>query len=421
MHRGRIGVAVTTLDSVKPGITRASTPVVGEMIGPYRILRQLGQGTTSRVFEVEHTRIGRRAAMKIVHRYGIVPGVIDRLFIEAKAVNLINHPHIVEISDILVPDADQLDHALVMELLDGRSLADVLETDGPLPPERYLPIMAQVCAGLAAVHRAGFVHRDLKPENVFLVERGANRDFVKLLDFGLVKALRPDVGAATATIEGTFMGSPAYASPEQCAGKPVDQRSDIYAVGIMLHELVTGRLPFLSEYVADLLIKQVSAPPPRLSDELLATDIGRAADAIIQSCLIKDPAERSLSAAELADMFRRLAAGDHTVAGRIRGKRLVQWKRSRRAVAVIAPALALAAVAVFGALRARGGAPPPAATVPVAPSAVVAATAAPVSVPPAPAAPVIDGQRDRGAAPVPRRAARTPPRLSKAMTLDPYR
>ena len=411
---------MTTLEGVKSGVARGSSPVVGEMVGPYRVLRQLRQGTTGRVFEVEHTRIGRRAAMKVVYRHGVVPGVVDRLFVEARAVNLINHPHIVEISDILVPDADQLDHALVMELLDGRSLADVLETDGPLPPERYLPIMAQVCAGLAAVHRAGFVHRDLKPENVFLVERGANRDFVKLLDFGLVKALRPDVGAATATIEGTFMGSPAYASPEQCAGKPVDQRSDIYAVGIMLHELVTGRLPFLSEYVADLLIKQVSAPPPRLSDELLATDIGRAADAIIQSCLIKDPAERSLSAAELADMFRRLAAGDHTVAGRIRGKRLVQWRRGRRAMAVIAPALALAAVAVFGALRARGGAPP-AATVPVAPSAVVAATAAPVSVPPASAAAVIDRQRDRGAAPVPRRAARTPPRLSKAMTLDPYR
>src|SRR6185503_15558115 len=188
--------------------------------------------------------------------------------------------------DILVPDAEQMDHALVMELLEGRSLADVLSTDGPLPPARYLPIMAQICAGLAAVHRAGFVHRDLKPENVFLVDRGGNRDFVKLLDFGLVKALRGDVAAATATIEGTFMGSPAYASPEQSAGKAVNQRSDIYAVGVMLYELVTGKLPFVCEHVADLLMKQINAVPPRLSDELLATDIGRAVDAIIQACLV---------------------------------------------------------------------------------------------------------------------------------------
>src|SRR5947207_7756641 len=282
VHGHPEGAAMTTLDSVNPSVTRGSAPVVGETIGPYRLIRQLGLGTTGRVFEVEHTRIGRRAAMKIVHRQGVISAVVDRLFIEAQAVNLINHPHVVEITDILVPDADQRDHALVMELLDGRSLADVLATDGPLPPARYLPIMAQICAGLEAVHRAGFVHRDLKPENVFLVERGGNPDFVKLLDFGLVKALRGDIAACTATVEGTFMGSPAYASPEQSAGKPVDQRSDIYAAGVMLHELCTGKLPFECDHIADLLMKQINAAPPRLSAEMLATDIGRAVDAIIQ-------------------------------------------------------------------------------------------------------------------------------------------
>ena len=292
---------MTTLDSVKPGITRASTPVVGEMIGPYRILRQLGQGTTSRVFEVEHTRIGRRAAMKIVHRYGIVPGVIDRLFAEAKAVNLINHPHIVEISDILVPDADQPDHALVMELLDGRSLADVLETDGPLPPERYLPIMAQVCAGLAAVHRAGFVHRDLKPENVFLVERGPNRDFVKLLDFGLVKALRPDIGAATATIEGTFMGSPAYASPEQCAGKPVDQRSDIYAVGIMMYEMLTGEQPFRGDQPMQVAYQHANDNVPTPSS--VNTRIPAELDELVLWATARDPEHRPRDARTMLDQL----------------------------------------------------------------------------------------------------------------------
>jgi serine/threonine-protein kinase len=415
---------MTTLDSVSSGNTRGSAPVVGEMVGPYRILRQLGQGTTSRVFEVEHTRIGRRAAMKIVHRYGIAPGIIDRLYVEAKAVNLINHPHVVEISDILVPDAEQPDHALVMELLDGRSLAEVLETEGPLPVERTLRIMKQICAGLAAVHRAGFVHRDLKPENVFLVERGGDRDFVKLLDFGLVKALRGDVGAGTATIEGTFMGSPAYASPEQCAGKAVDERSDIYAVGVMLHELTTGRLPFVSEHVADLLIKQINAEPPRLSDELLATDVGRATDAIIQACLVKDPADRALSAEQLADMFGRLAAGDHDVARHMR-RRALKWMPVRRRAFVIAPVVALAAVALFAAWRARGGAPvapvPPPAVAASAPNAVVAASG---STPPAPAAegpaPGIDRPVDRAPSSSPKRTARTP-RLDKATTLDPYR
>jgi serine/threonine-protein kinase len=414
---------MTNLDSVNPGITRGSAPVVGETIGPYRILRQLGQGTTSRVFEVEHTRIGRRAAMKVVHRHGVPPGVVARLLVEAQAVNLINHPHVVEISDILVPDAEQPDHALVMELLDGRSLADVLSTDGPLPPARYLPMMAQICAGLEAVHRAGFVHRDLKPENVFVVDRDGNRDFVKLLDFGLVKALGGDIGAGTATIEGTFMGSPAYASPEQSAGKVVDQRSDIYAVGVMLYELVTGKLPFECEHVTDLLMKQITAAPPRLSDELLATDIGGAMDAIIQACLVKDPAERALSAAQLADMFGRLAAGDHAIPDGLRRRRRLSWRpvRRRRAL-VIAPAVALAVLGWFAVFRTRAGAPPPARAVQLSSVAVARVPSDPVvRANEAPSPPAI-AERPVRMAPAHRtRAAHTPPRLSKATTLDPYR
>ena len=410
---------MTTMDNVNSNVTRGSAPVIGEIIGPYRLLRQLGQGTTSRVFEVEHTRIGRRAAMKVVHRYGVAPGVVDRLFVEAQAVNLINHPHVVEISDILVPTAEQPDHALVMELLEGRSLADVLASDGPLPPARYLPIMVHICAGLAAVHRAGFVHRDLKPENVFLVERGGNRDFVKLLDFGLVKALRGDIGASTATIEGTFMGSPAYASPEQSAGKAVDQRSDIYAVGVMLHELVTGQLPFVCEHVADLLMKQINAAPPRLSDELLATDLGRAMDAIIQACLVKDPAERALPAEQLAEMFGRLAAGDYEMPDDLRRRRRLAWRRvGRRRALMIAPAVALAVLGSFAVLRTRAGAPPPPAPAgQLSSSEAVAAAPAPTVETRAPA-PAMD---ERPAAPQARRAARTAPRLSKATTLDPYR
>jgi serine/threonine protein kinase len=415
---------MTTLDSVNQDVTRGSAPVVGETIGPYRILRQLGHGTTGRVFEVEHARIGRRAALKVVHRTGIVPAIIDRLFVEAQAVNLIKHPHVVEISDVLVPGPEQPDHALVMELLEGRSLADVLATDGPLPPARYLPIMAQICAGLAAVHSAGFVHRDLKPENVFLIARDGNPDFVKLLDFGLVKALRGDIGAAKATIEGTFMGSPAYASPEQSAGKPVDQRSDIYAVGVMLHELITGQLPFLCEHVADLLMKQITAPPPRLPDELLATDIGRAMDAIIQAGLVKDPEQRMLSAAQLGDIFARVAAGDRAALAGIRGRRRLVWRSAgRRRALAIAPVLALAAIGLF-AIRHTWGAPPlpPAPAFPPPLAAVMAPAPAPIADAKAPpAAEASDGRSARPETPRPRRAAHTPPRLSKATTLDPYR
>jgi eukaryotic-like serine/threonine-protein kinase len=404
------------MESNIPQSPCSSDPAVGDTIGPYRLVRQLGHGTTSRVFEVEHARIGRRAALKIVHRDGVVPGLVNRLFIEAQAVNRINHLHVVEITDILVPEAEQPHHALVMELLDGRSLADVMSSEGPLPAARFLPIASQICAGLAAVHRAGFVHRDLKPENVFLVDRVGDRDFVKLLDFGLVKALRGDVGVGKATVEGMFMGSPAYASPEQAAGKPVDQRSDIYAVGVMLYELVTGQLPFQSESIADLLMKQINGAPPRLSAELLATDLGRALDAIIQACLIKDPADRVLTAAQLSDMFGRLAAGDHATPHGVRPPRgrLLGLRGRRRAIA-IAPVLALAVIGFF-ALRHRPAPlrPAPALAAP-ATTAAASATIAPAAMPASASKPEPTAQ------PRARRWGRAPQRLSSAMTLDPYR
>ena len=206
---------------------------LGQTIGPYRLIRKLGEGTTSRVFEVEHVNIRRRAAMKIAHTDAVLPGICGRLFAEAQAVNLINHPNIVAITEMLEPTEEHPSFALVMELLDGKLLADVIASEGPLPPARFLPILAQVCDGLAAVHAAGFVHRDLKPENICLVEHDGRRDLVKLLDFGLVKALRADVRSPTATCEGMFMGSPAYTSPEQAQGNPVDHRTDIYAIGVM--------------------------------------------------------------------------------------------------------------------------------------------------------------------------------------------
>jgi serine/threonine protein kinase len=223
-----------------------------------------------------------------------------------------------------------------------------------------------------------------------------------------------------------FMGSPAYASPEQAAGKAVDFRTDIYAVGVMVHELVTGALPFQAQTVAEILLRQINAPPPRLSAELLATDLGRALDAIIQACLIKDPAERALTAEQLADMFRRLAAGDHTMPRNIRGARrwFARRSRSRRALAIAPAALALALVGFF-ALKPRR--PPPLPAPP--PLAAIAQMSGPVrppdpvveaKAPPSPSS-FVDEPRARPAPSSPRRAGRAPPRLSKAMTLDPYR
>jgi len=400
-------------------------PEVGDTIGAYRLLRELGEGTAAKVFEVEHVRIGRRAAMKIVHPDSVVPGVAKRLFVEAQAANLIANPHIVEITDVIEPTAELPVHALVMELLEGRCLADLLAGQQPLPPPRLLPIMAQVCDALAAVHAAGFIHRDLKPENVFLVRRHSNADYVKLLDFGLVKPTRPDVEPSKSTVQGTFVGSPAYASPEQASGKPVDLRTDVYAVGVMLYELVTGQLPFEGESVGDVLIKQINQPAPRLPDVLLSTEMGLALDAIIQTCLAKDPAARALSPAQLADMLRRLAAGGAGAARDVRRAPGLRGRaRRRHPPRLFVPVVAgICAVALFVAARTtiRGPRPglrhEPAAVAAPGPGtfAPTAATAAaPLCAPPAAKSALRAGA-------VPKRAAREAGRIARAMTLDPYR
>jgi len=405
----------------------------GDTIGPYRIVRQLGEGTTGRVFEVEHVRIGHRAAMKVVHRDAVLPGVVTRLFAEARAVNLIGHPHIVEIADVLEPSEGQPEHALVMELLDGRSLADFVSQQRPLAPARIASIAAQVCDALAAVHAAGFIHRDLKPENVFLVRRDSNPDFVKLLDFGLVKATRPDIDWARATVDGTFLGSPAYASPEQAAGGTVDWRTDIYALGIMVYELVTGVLPFEGQGLADLLRKHASEPAPRLPARLLATDVGRALDAIIQTCLAKDAAGRALSAEQLAVMFRQLASGavPDAANGLLRSKRSLLRVPRSRAVSAIVPIAVLGAIALIIGTRTiaarstphapRDPAPPvsisyvPAAS-PTLTGAIADAPASEGSSPPAAVPPIA-----RKPQPSAKRAVRAREPVGKTLTLDPYR
>jgi hypothetical protein len=262
-----------------------------------------------------HEKLERRAALKLLDAaHAARPSARARFFAEALSINRINHPHIVEVTDIVETD----DHAgLVMELLEGQSLGAAMR-EGPLEPERFLPVLAQVCEGLAAAHGAGFVHRDLKPENVFLCERHGVADFVKLLDFGVAAPLptrtpsgvRSSDTSSSSGVRRAFVGTPAYASPEQASGAPVDHTTDLYAVGVMLYELACGRLPFEGWSSGELLIQHMSAPVPRLPPEIVATPLGRALDAIVQGCMAKEPLDRFSSAAELGSKLAALARGE---------------------------------------------------------------------------------------------------------------
>jgi serine/threonine-protein kinase len=289
-------------------VGEVAEPKVGHKIGSYRLIRLIGSGATGRVFEVEHQTIGRRAAMKILApEHASRPGAIRRLFTEARAISKISHPHIIEVTDMVEPDHAGGANAIVMELLEGKSLAQAILDDKHMAPARFLPILAQVADALSAAHAARFVHRDLKPENIYLCAQSGQPDYVKLLDFGLVKTVTENRGHATA--EGIFVGTPAYASPEQASGKPVDHRTDIYSLGVILYELLCGRLPFEGQNFGEFVVKHLTEPPPPTPPEVLRTEIGRALDGVARRCLSKDPAHRFSSAAELREVFAGLAAG----------------------------------------------------------------------------------------------------------------
>src|SRR5689334_48515 len=243
--------------------------LIGQTIGNYLVTQKLGEGGMGSVYLAEHPSIGKKVALKVLHsEFSSNQEVAARFFNEAKAVNDIGHPNIVDIVDFGIIQAgvnrEQLVY-FIMEYLGGVTLAQLIRAESPLPPERALGIALQVADALSASHRCGIVHRDLKPDNIILMQRGRERDFVKLLDFGIAK-LTSDQPGSRRTRTGIVMGTPAYMSPEQCEGRGnIDHRTDIYALGIVLYEMLVGRVPFIGEGYGEILVQHLTQPPVPIS------------------------------------------------------------------------------------------------------------------------------------------------------------
>ncbi len=239
--------------------------LIGQTVGNYLVTQKLGEGGMGSVYLAEHPTIGKKVALKVLHsEFCQNEEVANRFITEAKAVNAIGHPNIVDIVDYGVIQAGQRDRLVyfIMEYLSGITLSQVIRTQSPLPPERALTIALQVGDALAASHRCGIVHRDLKPDNIILLQRGRESDFVKLLDFGIAKLTGGDGLSSHRTRTGLVLGTPAYMSPEQCEGKAnVDHRTDIYALGICLYEMLVGRVPFIGEGYGEILVQHLTARP----------------------------------------------------------------------------------------------------------------------------------------------------------------
>ncbi|HSD86905.1 MAG TPA: serine/threonine-protein kinase [Kofleriaceae bacterium] len=265
--------------------------LLGQTIGPYRVARLLGVGGMGRVYKGVHPQIGSRVAIKVLSREcSDRRDLVDRFFAEAKAVNVIRHESIVNVLDLsMLPDGRPY---IVMEYLDGSPLASILEHAQQggyrLPIGGTARLAAEVLDALHAAHAKGIVHRDLKPDNIFVTPGGR----AKVLDFGIAK-LQPELGGS-ATHTGSLLGTPHYMSPEQAAGRPVDHRADLYAMGVILFECVTLSRPFSAESLFDLLRMHIEATPP--SPRMLRPDLPPALEQIIYTALAKHPDQRFASA-----------------------------------------------------------------------------------------------------------------------------
>lgn len=278
----------------RPGPS-SKDPLIGQTFaGRYVIDRRLGQGGMAVVYAAHDRNLQRDVAVKILR-----PDVVDseraaqRLKREARAVGRLHHRHIITFHDVGMAD----DHIfIVMEQLTGRTLAEERRTLGRLPFQRACAICAQVAEALRVVHDAGIVHRDLKPDNVFLVDR-RGADFCKLLDFSIAK-LPTTMVDGQITVTGTVFGTPHYMSPEQAMGDPVSAATDLYALGAILFELVTGRTPFVANNPVELVTQQGLRPAPRARD--LHPRLPAELDALIASMLEKSPRDRPASARDAA-------------------------------------------------------------------------------------------------------------------------
>jgi serine/threonine protein kinase len=320
---GRSNTPQTPVDGTRVG-DEGSRMVGALLAGRYQIKRLRGEGGMGRVYEAEHIEIGKRVAVKVLHpAYSRTPDLVERFRREARAASRIEHPNVVNVTDFGTTADGSL--FFVMEYIEGIELGLFIHREGPLAISHALRVTEQMCAALQAAHDAGVIHRDLKPENILLVssphtprtpsgdpnheEVSAAPDLVKVLDFGIAKSDEIDDSPRQGkrlTRPGVAMGTPEYMAPEQAAGHPADPRSDIYAVGSILYEMLTGTPPYDGANVLEILHKKANEPPCSIKE--LREDVPVQVQALVERTMARDPNERPQSMADLARLIREVEA-----------------------------------------------------------------------------------------------------------------
>jgi serine/threonine-protein kinase len=288
--------------SALPTPASETDPLVGQLLGErYRIEALLGSGGMGAVYRATHVHMKKAVAVKVLHKeMTFQEEVVKRFEREAVAAARIEHPNVAAATDF-----GRLEDGafyLVLEFVEGRSLADLQKQLGRLPTERALRIARQIAMALTAAHASGIVHRDLKPDNVMLVQRDGDPDFVKVLDFGIAKLHGEETADQPAlTRVGTVFGTPEYMAPEQAKGEPADARADLYTLGMILYEMLRGKSAFEGDDLIVVLTQQMASPPPPLPD-----DVDSEVRALVMMLLEKDPARRVQSASQLTARFEEI-------------------------------------------------------------------------------------------------------------------
>lgn len=286
--------------------------LIGELVGDkYRILCHAGKGSMSVVYKAIQESTGREMAVKMLHQFlGAKEESVKRFFREAKAVSSLHHTNIIKLYDFgVMPDGQPY---IVTEFLDGMTLTELLKRRGQLTVKEALPLIAQVCAGVAEAHRNRVIHRDLKPDNIVIQDIDPTKDVnskepyligmnaVRVVDFGVAKMWSESGGSsASLTLEGKVCGSPAYMSPEQCKGSDIDYRSDIYSLGVVIFETFTGQRPFAANDLMALMLMHVNKEAPSIGAVLPDATFPLGLSAVVVKALSKDPKDRQQSAEEL--------------------------------------------------------------------------------------------------------------------------
>ena len=321
-------------------------PLLGQTLADkYLIVSVLGRGGMSSVYKTEHTLMKKMLALKVLHSHlAADENALKRFQQEAWIAGTFSHPNVVQVHDFGKEPSGQV--YLVMDLVEGRSLGDELEVVGRLTYERTIDIFIQVASGLSAAHKAGVLHRDMKPSNIMLTNGPNGEDFVRIVDFGIAKILDSEDSIQRLTQTGEVFGSPLYMSPEQCQGKVLDKRSDIYALGTVIYESLIGAPPQMGKTSMETMRKHIQEIPKPFGEVAPQLEIPARLEEIVFRMLEKNPADRYDDLDELIDDLEQLRAGPEKLNASISGRVAMVKREFARRHRIISKLVTLGLVAI---------------------------------------------------------------------------